>query len=58
MTWQKKMKNKIGEKDFGELLMIRQVCQSFLSPKFSSIRYLNYEIHWNLASIELLSQWQ
>ena len=32
---------KIGEKNFGELLVIRQIRQSILPPTFSSVRYLN-----------------
>ena len=33
---------KIGEKNFGELLVICQICQSFLLPMFFTIRYSCY----------------
>ena len=35
----------VGEKNFGELFAIRQIRQSFLPPKFLTIRYIaNYTV--------------
>ena len=41
---------KVGGKNFGEFMVIRQIRQRFPPPKFPSIRYtVLYNIAWKLS---------